>query len=53
MDHAAHLSARLEAALLREIAELYWHLALAYFKGNLKLPQFELVTSRPLWAVDP
>jgi hypothetical protein len=46
MDQAAHLSARLEAALLRELAESYRHLALAYFKGNLKLPQFELVTSR-------
>ena len=46
MDHAAHLSARLEAALLREIAESYRHLALAYFRGNLKLPQFELVASR-------
>ena len=46
MDEAAHLSARLEAALLREVAEQYRHLALAYFKGALKLPQFELVTSR-------
>ena len=46
MDDVAHLSARLEAALLREVAESYRHLALAYFKGALKLPQFELVTSR-------
>jgi hypothetical protein len=46
MNDAAHLSARLETALLREVAEAYRHLALAYFKGALKLPQFELVSSR-------
>jgi Protein of unknown function (DUF2786)/SprT-like family len=40
------LSARLEAALLRELAEQYRLLALNYFKGALKLPQFELVQSR-------
>jgi hypothetical protein len=40
------LSADLEAALLREVAEQYRHLALAYFKGNLRAPQFELVPSR-------
>lgn len=40
------LSATLEAALLREIVEQYRHLSLAYFKGNLRLPQFELVGSR-------
>jgi hypothetical protein len=40
------LSARLEAALLREIAEQYRHLALNYFKGALRMPQFELVASR-------
>lgn len=45
-DSGAHLSARLEAALLREVVEAYRHLALAYFKGALKLPQFELVSSR-------
>lgn len=44
--HLPHLSARLEAALLREVAEQYRHLANAYFKGGLKLPQFELVNSR-------
>jgi len=43
---ALSLSARLEAALLREVAEAYRHLALAYFKGALKIPQFELVSSR-------
>jgi hypothetical protein len=43
---AARLSARLEAALLLELAEQYRHLALAYFKGNLRLPQFDLVNSR-------
>lgn len=41
-----HLPLRLEAALLREIAEQYRHLALAYFRGALRLPQFELVASR-------
>ncbi len=40
------LPARLEAALLREIAEQYRHLVQTYFKGALRLPQFELVTSR-------
>ena len=45
-DSSARLSARLEAALLREVAEAYRHLALAYFKGALKIPQFELVISR-------
>ncbi len=42
----SELSARLEAALLREIAEQYRHLALNYFKGALRMPQFELVASR-------
>jgi len=41
-----HLPLRLEAALLREISEQYRHLALAYFRGALRLPQFELVASR-------
>src|SRR6478672_7763236 len=41
-----HLSARLEAALLHEVAEQYRHLALAYFTGSLQIPQFELVVSR-------
>lgn len=45
-DVGARLSASLEAALLREVAEQYRHLALAYFKGSLRLPQFELVPSR-------
>lgn len=45
-DVRARLSASLEAALLREVAEQYRHLALAYFKGSLRLPQFELVPSR-------
>jgi hypothetical protein len=40
------LSARLEAALLREIAEQYRLLAVNYFKGALTMPQFELVASR-------
>jgi len=40
------LSVELEAALLREIAEQYRHLALGYFKGSLRLPQFELVSAR-------
>lgn len=43
---ATDLSTKLEAALLREIAEQYRHLALAYFKGALRIPQFELVTAR-------
>lgn len=41
-----HLPLRLEAALLRELAEQYRHLALTYFKGALRLPQLELVASR-------
>jgi hypothetical protein len=45
-EHGEHLSARLEAALLREIAEAYRHLAVLHFKGALRLPQFELVSSR-------
>ena len=45
-DESAHLSARLEAALLREIADQYRHLTQTYFKGALQLPQFELVGSR-------
>ncbi|MBX3189082.1 MAG: SprT-like domain-containing protein [Labilithrix sp.] len=46
MEAPQHVSARLEAALLREIAEQYRHLALTYFKGALRLPQFELVPTR-------
>ncbi len=45
-DEAPHLSAQLEAALLREVAEQYRLLAVSHFKGALKLPQFELVPSR-------
>src|SRR4051794_18275046 len=45
-EESAELSARLEAALLREVAEKYRQLALTYFKGALRLPQFELVSSR-------
>ncbi len=41
-----HLSAQLETALLREIAEAYRHLAVLHFKGTVRLPQFELVSSR-------
>jgi hypothetical protein len=37
------LSAALEAALLRELREQYKLLALAYFKGAVAIPQFELV----------
>lgn len=43
---APHLSASLEAALLRELAEQYRLLAVSYFRGALRLPQFELVPSR-------
>ncbi len=39
------LSAALEAALLHELREQYRLLALAHFKGSLKLPQIELVSS--------
>jgi hypothetical protein len=46
MSESAHLSARLEAALLREVSETYRHLAYVYFKGALSLPLFELVRSR-------
>jgi hypothetical protein len=40
------LSAALEAALLRELAEQYRLLATHYFKGALRMPQFELVVAR-------
>jgi hypothetical protein len=45
-DGAKPLSAALEAALLHELREQYRLLALAHFKGTLKLPQLELVSSR-------
>ena len=45
-EHGENLSAQLETALLREIAEAYRHLAVLHFKGALRLPQFELVGSR-------
>ncbi|MCL2777598.1 MAG: SprT-like domain-containing protein [Polyangiaceae bacterium] len=45
-DAGPVLTAKLEAALLREIVEQYRLLAQAYFKGALALPQFELVMSR-------
>jgi hypothetical protein len=40
------LSAALEAALLHELREQYRLLALAHFKGALRLPQLEFVPSR-------
>jgi hypothetical protein len=40
------ISAELERALLLEVREQYRQLSLAHFKGNLKLPSFELVASR-------
>ena len=48
MQHgdAPAISARLEAALLRELAEQYRLLAINSFKGALKLPQFALVAGR-------
>ncbi len=45
-DDPESLSAALEAALLHELREQYRLLALAHFKGSLKLPQLELVPSR-------
>ena len=45
-EQAPHLEASLETALLRELAEQYMLLAVSYFKGALRLPQFELVPSR-------
>jgi hypothetical protein len=42
---SALLSSALEAALLYELREQYRLLALAYFKGALRLPQLELVAS--------
>lgn len=45
-DETSRLSAALEAALLHELREQYRLLALAYFKGALRLPQLELVPSR-------
>ncbi len=39
------LGAKLEAALLREIAEQYRLLAVNYFRGAIRLPQFELSDS--------
>lgn len=40
------LTAKLEAALLREIVEQYRLIAQSHFKGSLELPQFELVDVR-------
>lgn len=40
------ISIKLEAALLHELIEQYRHLAYAYFKNALVLPQIALVTSR-------
>lgn len=40
------LAAELERALLDELREQYRMLALAYFRGALRLPQLELVPSR-------
>jgi len=40
------LNARLEAALLHELREQYRLLALAHFRGALRLPQIELVPAR-------
>lgn len=45
-DESVRLAAALEAALLRELAEQYRLLAVNYFKGGLKLPQFELSDTR-------
>ncbi|MBX3215909.1 MAG: SprT-like domain-containing protein [Labilithrix sp.] len=45
-DETSRLSAALEAALLHELREQYRLLALAHFKGALRLPQLELVPSR-------
>ncbi|MBX3225190.1 MAG: SprT-like domain-containing protein [Labilithrix sp.] len=45
-EATSRLSAALEAALLHELREQYRLLALAYFKGALRLPQIELVPSR-------
>jgi hypothetical protein len=45
-DEGARLSAALESALLHELREQYRLLALAYFRGALRLPQIELVGSR-------
>src|SRR5688572_6585929 len=46
LHDSPRLSAALEAALLHELREHYRLLALAHFKGTLKLPQIELVPSR-------
>jgi hypothetical protein len=45
-DESHRLSAALEAALLHELREQYRLLAVAYFKGALKLPQIEIVPSQ-------
>lgn len=45
-ERTLRLTAELEAALLHELTEQYRLLAQAYFKGALRLPQFELVESR-------
>lgn len=46
MPDADVLPAALESALLQELREQYRLLALAYFKGALKLPHLELVSSK-------
>lgn len=45
-SHLPSLSLALETALLNELREQYRLLALAHFKGSLRLPQIELVASR-------
>lgn len=45
-ESVPQISARLEAALLREVVEQYKLIAQNHFKGMLSLPQFALVDSR-------
>lgn len=45
-EAAGRLSAELERALLAEIAQTYRSIASAYFRGGLRLPQFQLIDSR-------
>jgi hypothetical protein len=43
MNRDAHLTAALEAALVRELRAAWWQINSAYFKGALSAPTFELV----------
>jgi len=46
MDREPHLTAALEAALVRELRATWWQINDSFFKGRLKAPTLELVPHR-------